>query len=225
MSLDSVEEVQIVKGVLPAEYGGVAGGQVNMISRSGTNTFRGTAFYNLQNLKLNARTFLSTTPKPVGTFNQYGGTLGGPIFRNRLFFFATYEGYRENVQVDLVGNTPNQQTRNALLAALPFPETEIWLDTFPAPTENIVSNAGVVDPNRGRYRGLGTRQTYRKSHRRERGSLRQKRRQSGGDLHPDETVDARFRDSSRERLERSDVPNAQDRIAAQYVMTDRLVGV
>ena len=95
MSLDSVEEVQIVKGVLPAEYGGVAGGQVNMISRSGTNAFHGTAFYNLQNLKLNARTFLSTTPKPVGTFNQYGGTLGGPIFRNRLFFFATYEGYRE----------------------------------------------------------------------------------------------------------------------------------
>ena len=124
MSLDSVEEVQIVKGVLPAEYGGVAGGQVNMISRSGTNAFHGTAFYNLQNLKWNARSFLSTTPKPVGTFNQYGGTLGGPIFRNRLFFFTTYEGYRENVQIDLVGNTPNQQTRDALLAALPFPETK-----------------------------------------------------------------------------------------------------
>jgi hypothetical protein len=87
MSLDSVEEVQVVKGVLPAEYGGVAGGQVNMISRSGTNAFHGTAFYNLQNLKLNARTFLSTTPKPVGTFNQYGGTLGGPVVHNRLFLF------------------------------------------------------------------------------------------------------------------------------------------
>ena len=131
MSLDSVAEVQIVKGVLPAEYGGVAGGQVNMISRSGTNVFHGTAFYNLQNFKWNARSFLSTTPKPVGTFNQYGGTLGGPVFRNRLFFFTTYEGYRENVQLDLVGNTPNQQTRDALLTALPFAETKIWLDTLP----------------------------------------------------------------------------------------------
>ncbi len=116
MSLDSVQEVQIIKGVLPAEYGGVAGGQVNMISRSGTNTFHGSAFYSLQNSEFNARSFLSTTPKPVGTFNQYGGTLGGPILRNKLFFFTTYEGYREEVQVNLVADVPNQQTRNALLA-------------------------------------------------------------------------------------------------------------
>jgi hypothetical protein len=157
MSLDSVAEVQVVKGVLPAEYGGVAGGQVNMISRSGTNTMHGSAFYNLQNLKFNARTFLSTTPKPVGTFNQYGGTLGGPIFRNKLFFFTTYEGYQAEEQLELVGNAPNQQTRDALSAALPFLETQLWLDAFPMPTEPIVSTAGVVDPNRGRYRGLGTR--------------------------------------------------------------------
>ena len=49
MSLDSISEVQIVKGVLPAEYGGVAGGQINVISRSGTNNFHGSAFYSGQN--------------------------------------------------------------------------------------------------------------------------------------------------------------------------------
>lgn len=218
MSLDSVEEVQIVKGVLPAEYGGVAGGQVNMISRSGTNTFHGTGFYNLQNLKLNARTFLSTTPNPVGTFNQYGGTLGGPLLRNRLFFFATYEGYREKVQIDLVGNTPNQQTRNALLAALPFPETKILLDTFPAPTEPIVSTAGVVDPNRGRYRGLGTRRRT-ENHVVAKGDLSVR---NGANLAVTYTrmrpytLEPRFHvNGSADR----DVPNAQDRIGAQYVMT------
>jgi Carboxypeptidase regulatory-like domain/TonB-dependent Receptor Plug Domain/TonB dependent receptor-like, beta-barrel len=218
MSLDSVQEVQVVKGVLPAEYGGVAGGQVNMISRSGTNAFHGTAFYNMQNLKLNARTFLSTTPKPVGTFNQYGGTLGGPIFRNRLFFFTTYEGYRAEEQLELVGNTPNQQTRNALLAALPFLETSIWLDAFPMPTEPIVSTAGVVDPNRGRYRGLGTRERT-ENHIVAKGDYAV---MNGANLavtytrmEPWTHIPRFFVNGANDQ----DVPQEQDRIAAQYVMT------
>ena len=73
MSLDSISEVQIVKGVLPAEYGGVAGGQINVISRSGTNIFHGSAFYSGQNEGWNARNFFSTATQPVGTFNQYRG--------------------------------------------------------------------------------------------------------------------------------------------------------
>ncbi len=106
MSLDSIAEVQVVRGVLPAEYGGVAGGQVNVISRSGTNSFSGSAFYNFQSPTLNARSFFSTTPKGSGSFNQYGGTLGGPVMRNKLFFFTTYEGYREEVELNLTGNVP-----------------------------------------------------------------------------------------------------------------------
>ena len=156
MSIDSIAEVQIIKGVLPAEYGGVAGGQVNMISRSGTNAFHGSVFYNLQNEKFNARSFFSTSDKPVGTFNQYGGTLGGPVLRNRLFFFTTYEGYYEDRQVILTGNVPYQHVRDALERALPFPETKIMLDTLPLPSEPIVSTSGVVDPNRGLYRGVHT---------------------------------------------------------------------
>ena len=219
MSLDSVEEVQIVKGVLPAEYGGVAGGQVNMISRSGTNAFRGTAFYNLQNFKWNARSFLSTTPKPVGTFNQYGGTLGGPIFRNRLFFFTTYEGYRENVQIDLVGNTPNQRTRDALLAALPFPETKIWLDAFPAPTEDIVSTAGVVDPEPRQISEVSGTRRRTENHVVAKGDLSVR---NGANLavtytrmRPWTLIPRFFTNGANDQ----DVPNAQDRIAAQYVMT------
>ena len=94
MSLDSISEVQIVKGVLPAEYGGVAGGQINVISRSGTNVFHGSAFYSGQNEGWNARNFFSTAAQPVGTFKQYGGTLGGPVMKNKVFFFTTYEGYQ-----------------------------------------------------------------------------------------------------------------------------------
>jgi outer membrane receptor protein involved in Fe transport len=157
MSLDSIAEVQIVKGVLPAEYGGVAGGQINMISRSGTNNFHGSAFFSAQNEQWNARNFFSTSAKPVGKFNQYGGTLGGPVLRNRVFFFSTYEGYREKVEVNLNTTVPYQAVRDEVLRALPFPETKIALDAMYLPTEPIVSSAGVVNSQLGRWRGLGLR--------------------------------------------------------------------
>ena len=157
MSLDSISEVQIVKGVLPAEYGGVAGGQINVISRSGTNQFHGSAFYSGQNEKWNARNFFSTAQQPVGTFNQYGGTLGGPVLRNKAFFFATYEGYREKIQQNLNTTVPYQAVRDEILRALPFPETKIVLDILNLPTEPIVSSAGVVNAQVGMWRGLGER--------------------------------------------------------------------
>ena len=59
-----------------------------MISRSGTNNFHGSAFYSGQSEGLNARDFFSTAQKPVGKFNQYGGTLGGPVMKNKVFFFS-----------------------------------------------------------------------------------------------------------------------------------------
>ena len=71
MSLDSIAEVQIVKGVLPAEYGGVAGGQINVISRSGTNTFHGSAFYSGQNEKYNARSFFSSSTSSFLRFDTW----------------------------------------------------------------------------------------------------------------------------------------------------------
>jgi len=156
MSIDSIAEVQIVKGVLPAEYGGVAGGQINVISRSGTNAFHGSAFYSGQNEKFNARPFFAPA-KPVGSFNQYGGTLGGPVIHNKAFFFGTYEGYREEVQVNLDTVVPYQSVRDEILRALPFPETAVVLSVLKLPTEPIVSTSGVVDPRIGRARGLGTR--------------------------------------------------------------------
>ena len=126
MSLDSVEEVQIVKGVLPAEYGGVAGGQVNMISRLRHERVpRNGVLQPAEPSSGTRAAFFRRPPNPSAPSISTGSTLGGPIFRNNLFFFTTYEGYRENVQIDLVGNTPNQGTRDALLAALPFREKNL----------------------------------------------------------------------------------------------------
>jgi len=147
MSIEAVAEVQVVKGILPAEYGGVVGGQVNMLTRSGTNQFHGSLFENWQDESILARDpFLpASQPKPDVRFNQYGGTLGGAVVRNRAFFFAAFEGYRETFGVTVNGTVPTQQTRNRILAALPMPETVAVLDVTPLPNEPI-------DADIGRYR-------------------------------------------------------------------------
>ena len=152
MSIESVQEVQIVKGILPAEYGGVTGGQVNLISRSGTNKFHGSAFENYQGDAFYARDrFLAANlSKPSVRFNQYGGSLGGPIEPNRAFFFTTYEGYRETAGIRVTGNVPTPSLRSQVLAALPAPETRIAIDALPLPNEPINDDIG-------RFNGVGNR--------------------------------------------------------------------
>jgi hypothetical protein len=217
MSLDSVAEVQIVKGVLPAEYGGVAGGQINVISRSGTNQFHGSAFYSGQNEKWNARQFFSTAQQPVGTFNQYGGTLGGPMLRNKAFFFTTYEGYREEVERNLDVVVPYQAVRDEILRALPFPETRTVLDALPMPTETVITS-GVVNPQVGRWRGLGVRRRT-ENHIVAKGDVAVF---NGANLGVTYT---RLRPYTLEprpnpnNLNDREHPNEQDRVAAQMVMT------
>ena len=139
MSVEAVAEVQVAKGVLPAEYGGSIGGQVNMITRSGTNQFHGSLLENFQSEAFSSRDpFLpATTPKPSIMFNQYGGSLGGPILRNRVLFFASYEGYREESGRTVQDEVPTQAARDRILAALPFPETKLALDNLPMPNQPI----------------------------------------------------------------------------------------
>ena len=220
MSIEAVSEVQIVKGVLPAEYGGVTGGQVNMISRSGTNAFHGSAFENTQSDKFFARDpFLpNTVAKPSTSFNQYGGSLGGPIMKNKVFFFTTYEGYHENAGVSLTAVVPYPATTAALLAALPFPETKIVLATEPAATEPVVATNGTVDPNVGRYRGTGQR-IRRENHVVAKGDVALF---NGANLavtytrlRPFTLSPAAFLNKSNDRT----FPNQQDRVAMQFVAT------
>ena len=146
MSIEAVAEVQVVKGILPAEYGGAVGGQVNMLTRSGTNVFHGSLFENFQNDAMLARDpFLpAAQAKPPVRFNQYGGSLGGTVIKNRVFFFTAYEGYRETAGMTLTGTVPTPQLRDRILAALPTPETKIVMDTFPAPNEAINADLGRI---------------------------------------------------------------------------------
>jgi hypothetical protein len=122
MSIDAVAEVQIAKGILPAENGGFAGGQVNFITRSGTNNFHGSGFYNYQNDVFSARDpFLAASArKPELDFRQYGGTLGGPIVRSRAHFFTAYEGYRETVGTTYQAIVPPRRSAKESLKRFHF---------------------------------------------------------------------------------------------------------
>jgi outer membrane receptor protein involved in Fe transport len=155
MSIDAVQEVQLVRGILPAEYGGVVGGQVNLISKSGSNRFHGSAFENYQSHILNARNpFVAaytadgkSIPKPRSVFNQFGGSAGGPILRDRLFVFGAYEGYRESSSRRVNGTVPTPAYRTEILRALPFQEMRTLLDLLPLPN-------GPINDDVGRFEGI-----------------------------------------------------------------------
>jgi hypothetical protein len=92
-SPDSVEEFRIITNTFDAEYGRNSGSVVNLITKSGGNTFHGNVYEYLRNTDLDARGYPDTT-KPQLNQNQFGGTFGGPIKKDRSFFFVSYEGHR-----------------------------------------------------------------------------------------------------------------------------------
>ncbi len=98
-NLDSIAEFRILTGNFDAEYGEFSGGQINVVTKSGTNSFHGDLFEFLRNTDLDARSYFSPDR---GTFiqNQFGGTLGGPIRHNEVFFFSDYQGTRQRQGVD-----------------------------------------------------------------------------------------------------------------------------
>ena len=98
-NLDSIDEFRILTNNFDAEYGEFSGGQINVVTKSGTNAFHGDVFEFLRNTDLDARNYFSPAR---GAFNQnqFGGTFGGPIQRNKIFFFADYQGTRSTQGVD-----------------------------------------------------------------------------------------------------------------------------
>jgi hypothetical protein len=108
-SEDAVQEFQVNTNTFPAEVGRASGGVINVITRSGTNEFHGTAFEFFRDKGMNANTFVNNrvgAKKNPYHFNQFGGTLGGRVVKDKLFFFLSYDGQR-NAQSQIVApNTP-----------------------------------------------------------------------------------------------------------------------
>jgi hypothetical protein len=93
-NLDSIAEFRILTNNFDAEYGNYSGGQINVITKSGTNQFHGNAFEFLRNTNLDAANYFEHGKRGSYHQNQFGGTFGGPIKRDKIFFFADYQGNR-----------------------------------------------------------------------------------------------------------------------------------
>ena len=92
-NLDSIAEFRIITNNFDAEYGNYSGGQVNVVTKSGTNGFHGSVFEFLRNTSFDATKYFATEV-PILRQNQFGATFGGPIKRNKTFFFVDYQGWR-----------------------------------------------------------------------------------------------------------------------------------
>src|ERR1700676_1086705 len=97
LGLDGIKEFQMVAGTFQAEYGLAMGSQMVAVSKNGTNQFHGDVFEYLRNSKLDAKNFFDTGQIPEFQRNQFGGAFGGPIKKEKTFFFGVYEGLRENL--------------------------------------------------------------------------------------------------------------------------------
>ena len=160
---DSVEEARIVTDGGKAEYGRSAGAQIQLITRSGTNQFHGNAFDYLRNRDLNANDFFDNgagVPIPVLIQNNYGGSFGGPIKRNKIFFFGNYQGIRTHAQGVQNTTVPTASAKAGIFEWLPAggtvqqysivnndplhkgidPTVASLLSLFPAPNNNNVGD-------------------------------------------------------------------------------------
>src|ERR1041385_6193094 len=115
LPIEAISEAAILSN-FEAEYGRNSGAIVNIVTKSGTNDFHGSAFEFFRNNKLDARNFFNPKPDPQTNFrnNQFGGALGGPIKRNQTFFYFAYEGQRERVGLNSTARVPDPSEIAAL---------------------------------------------------------------------------------------------------------------
>ena len=161
--LDALGEFRVQTSNYSAEFPGGAGGVISATTKNGTNTFHGTVWEYLRNDVLDASNYFSGgLPKPPLKRNQFGGVLGGPIIKNRAFFFGGYEGFRQSKGATLVGDYPTAAERSGGLSddptpivnpltGLPFPNNQVPVnpvaakylsDWIPLPNTNVPVGQG-----------------------------------------------------------------------------------
>lgn len=115
LGTETVQEFRVESNAYGAEYGRMSGGQVNVITKAGSNTLSGTAYEYHRNDALDARNYFDVGTKPAFTRNQFGVTAGGPVRENKLFYFLGYEGLRENLGRTITSAVPDANARRGLL--------------------------------------------------------------------------------------------------------------
>jgi hypothetical protein len=124
-SVDDVQEMKVMTNAFTAQYGWSSGNVVNIVTKSGTNAFHGDAWEFYANSALDAKYFFNSGAQPSFNRNQFGGTIGGPILKNKLFFFAYYEGERQSTPSTNSYTLPTTLERGGDFSALLGAQTGI----------------------------------------------------------------------------------------------------
>ena len=137
LGVETVREFQVLVNSFSAEFGNAAGGVINAVTRSGTNRIEGSAFEFHRNSKFDAKDYFDEgdAPPPFER-NQFGFTLGGPLKRDRLFWFAAYEGLRQKLSRTLIARVPTGAARLGLLPTGTVPVNPVvvpYLNLWPLP--------------------------------------------------------------------------------------------
>ena len=115
LGLETVREFRVETNSYSAEFGRNSGGQINVLTKSGTNGIHGSAYEFFRNDNLDSRNFFDPSRKPKFTRNQFGATLGGPVKKDRTFYFFGYEGLRERLGKTITSFVPDANARQGLL--------------------------------------------------------------------------------------------------------------
>jgi len=115
LGVESIQEFRVEANAYSAEYGRNFGGQINVITKSGSNAVRGSAYEFHRNDALDAANYFDVAGKPDFTRNQFGGAAGGPLVRDRLFYFVGYEALRENLGKTISSFVPDDNARLGIL--------------------------------------------------------------------------------------------------------------
>jgi hypothetical protein len=125
LGVDAVREFSVIKDTYGAEYGKRPGAQVNIVTASGTNQFHGDAYEFLRNSALDARNFFDHGDIPPFRRNVFGGSLGGPIRKDKTFLFGNYEGFRQNLSLSDLTLVPDTASRASAVASIQ-PLLALW---------------------------------------------------------------------------------------------------
>jgi hypothetical protein len=142
-AVDAVEEFKVQSGTMSAEFGFTGGGVINMVTKSGTNQFHGSAYEFLRNNKLDARNTFAASNPPF-RYNQYGVAIGGPVIKDRTFFFGNWEQYNFRRGTPQIGTMPTALQRTGDFTDL-FNTSGALIPIFdPATTRPNPNGAGFV---------------------------------------------------------------------------------
>ncbi len=134
-SLENVQEFRVESNNYPAEFGTGDGGQISVVTKSGGNQLHGSLFEYLRNDKLDARNTFDLS-RPSLRMNQFGGSVGGPILKDKFFFFGSYEGYRLRSGINLIEAVPS-----ALAKSTAAPAVQSIIDAFRDPRAVLLPGA------------------------------------------------------------------------------------